>query len=115
MPYIPHTANDIAAMLATIGIGSIEDLFDEIPHSLRCGYLEKIPSALTEMEVAQLMRQRADQNKGGICFIGAGAYEHYIPAAVWEITTRGEFYSAIRLTKRKLAKARCKCYMNFRP
>lgn len=94
MPYIPHTADDIAAMLATIGIGSIEDLFDEIPHSLRCSYLEKIPSALTEMEVAQLMRQRADQNKGGICFIGAGAYEHYIPAAVWEITTRGEFYSA---------------------
>ncbi len=94
MPYIPHTADDITAMLATIGIGSIENLFDEIPHSLRCGYLEKIPTALTEMEVAQLMQQRADQNKGGICFIGAGAYEHYIPAAVWEITTRGEFYSA---------------------
>lgn len=94
MPYIPHTADDIAAMLATIGIGSIEDLFDEIPQSLRCGYLEEIPPALTEMEVAQLMRQRAAQNKGGICFIGAGAYEHYIPAAVWEITTRGEFYSA---------------------
>jgi len=94
MPYIPHTADDIAAMLATIGIGSIEDLFDEIPQSLRCGYLEEIPPALTEMEVAQLMQQRAAQNKGGICFIGAGAYEHYIPAAVWEITTRGEFYSA---------------------
>jgi glycine dehydrogenase subunit 1 len=94
MPYIPHTAGDIATMLATIGIGNIEDLFDEIPHSLRCGYLEKIPPALTEMEVAQLMRQRAEQDKGGICFIGAGAYEHYIPAAVWEITTRGEFYSA---------------------
>ncbi len=94
MPYIPHTPEDIATMLATIGVGSIEELFDEIPATLRCGYLEKIPPALTEMEVAQLMHQRAVQDKGGICFIGAGAYEHHIPAAVWEITTRGEFYSA---------------------
>jgi len=94
MPYIPHTPEDITAMLATIGVGSIEDLFDEIPAALRCGNLEKIPSALTEMEIGQLMRQRANQDSGAICFIGAGAYEHHIPAAVWEIATRGEFYSA---------------------
>jgi glycine dehydrogenase subunit 1 len=94
MPYIPHTPEDITAMLATIGVGSIEDLFDEIPAALRCGNLEKIPPALTEMEIGQLMRQRANQDSGAICFIGAGAYEHHIPAAVWEITTRGEFYSA---------------------
>jgi glycine dehydrogenase subunit 1 len=94
MPYIPHTSEDITAMLATIGVGSIEDLFDEIPAALRCGNLEKIPPALTEMEIGQLMRQRANQDSGAICFIGAGAYEHHIPAAVWEIATRGEFYSA---------------------
>jgi glycine dehydrogenase subunit 1 len=94
MPYIPHTPEDITAMLATIGVGSIEDLFDEIPAALRCGNLEKIPLALTEMEIGQLMRQRANQDSGAICFIGAGAYEHHIPAAVWEIATRGEFYSA---------------------
>ena len=94
MPYIPHTPEDITAMLATIGVGSIEDLFDEIPAALHCGNLEKIPLALTEMEIGQLMRQRANQDSGAICFIGAGAYEHHIPAAVWEIATRGEFYSA---------------------
>ncbi|MCK5524127.1 MAG: aminomethyl-transferring glycine dehydrogenase subunit GcvPA [Thiomargarita sp.] len=94
MPYIPHTPDDITAMLATIGVGSIEELFDEIPAALRCGYLEKMPPALTEMEIGQLMRQRANQDSGAICFIGAGAYEHHIPAAVWEIATRGEFYSA---------------------
>jgi glycine dehydrogenase subunit 1 len=94
MPYIPHTQDDITPMLETIGIGSIEDLFDEIPDSLRCGKLEKVPPALTEMEIGQLMCQRATQDGGVACFIGAGAYEHYIPAAVWEITTRGEFYSA---------------------
>jgi len=94
MPYIPHTEDDIAAMLATIGVGSIDDLFDEIPAALRCGNLTKIPPSLTEMEIGQLMRQRATQDNGMTCFIGAGAYEHHIPAAVWEIATRGEFYSA---------------------
>ncbi len=94
MPYIPHTPDDITAMLATIGVGSIEELFDEIPTALRCGYLEKMPPALTEIEIGQLMRQRANQDSGATCFIGAGAYEHHIPAAVWEIATRGEFYSA---------------------
>jgi glycine dehydrogenase subunit 1 len=94
MPYIPHTQDDITTMLATIGVGSIDDLFDEIPPSLRCGKLDKLPARLTEMEVAQLMRQRATQDPATVCFIGAGAYEHHIPAAVWEIATRGEFYSA---------------------
>ena len=94
MPYIPHTQDDIATMLSTIGVKHINDLFDEIPATLRCGRLEKIPPALTEMEVGQLMHQRAHQDAGSTCFIGAGAYEHHIPAAVWEITTRGEFYSA---------------------
>ncbi len=92
MPYIPHTKNDIASMLDAIGANSIEDLFDEIPADLRCGNLDKVPTALTEMEVAQLMQQRATPT--ATCFVGAGAYEHHIPAAVWEITTRGEFYSA---------------------
>jgi len=94
MPYIPHTQDNIAAMLNTIGVDSIDKLFDEIPTTLRCGELDKIPPALTEMEVGQLMRERAAQNGNAACFIGAGAYEHHIPAAVWEIATRGEFYSA---------------------
>ncbi|MFK5970169.1 MAG: aminomethyl-transferring glycine dehydrogenase subunit GcvPA [Candidatus Marithrix sp.] len=94
MPYIPHTQDDITSMLETIGVEKIEDLFDEIPANLRCDNLEKIPPALTEMEVGKLVQQRAKQNGNQTCFIGAGAYEHHIPAAVWEIATRGEFYSA---------------------
>lgn len=93
MPYIPHTQDDINSMLATIGVDKIDDLFDEIPLSLRCG-AQKIPPQMTEMEIARLMRQRAAVDKEMSCFIGAGAYQHHIPAAVWEITTRGEFYSA---------------------
>ncbi|ORU90373.1 MAG: glycine dehydrogenase [Cycloclasticus sp. symbiont of Poecilosclerida sp. M] len=94
MPFIPHSEHDISKMLSTIGVTSIDDLFDEIPDNLRCGNLDKIPQGLNEMEVTRLMRERAAQDGLPLCFLGAGAYEHHIPAAVWEITTRGEFYSA---------------------
>jgi len=94
MPFIPHSEHDISKMLSTIGVDSIDDLFDEIPDNLRCGELEKIPSGMNEMEVSRLLRDKAAQDGLPLCFLGAGAYEHHIPAAVWEITTRGEFYSA---------------------
>jgi glycine dehydrogenase subunit 1 len=94
MAFIPHTETDVKEMLATIGVDSIEALFDEIPSSLRVKSLAAVPEALTEMEIARLMGERARMDGRPLCFIGAGAYEHHIPAAVWAITTRGEFYSA---------------------
>jgi glycine dehydrogenase subunit 1 len=94
MPFIPHTDDDIAGMLDTIGVERIDDLFDEIPTELRAKGLDGIPDGLSEMEVTQLMQARARQDGQPVCFIGAGAYDHHIPAAVWQITTRGEFYSA---------------------
>ena len=81
-------------MLERIGVDSVDDLFDEIPAHLRAGVLDAVPAGMNEMEIARLMRQRASENTTATCFLGAGAYEHHIPAAVWEITTRGEFYSA---------------------
>ncbi len=94
MPFIPHTEDDIKSMLATIGVATIDDLFDEIPAELRSGSLTQVPTRMSEMEVGRLMSERAAQDGHPLCFIGAGAYEHHIPAAVWELTTRGEFYSA---------------------
>ena len=94
MPFIPHTEADIAAMLKSIGVGKIDDLFDEIPQALRAGELKGVPEALSEMEVTRLMQERADTDGRYLNFLGAGAYEHHIPAAVWQIVTRGEFYSA---------------------
>ena len=94
MPFIPHTEEDIHAMLEAIGVKDTESLFDEIPSELRIKGLSNIPPALSELGISQLMQQRAAQDGKPVCFIGAGAYEHHIPAAVWEITTRGEFYSA---------------------
>ena len=94
MPFIPHTESDVRQMLEVIGVDSIETLFEEVPRALRCKSLDAVPPRSPEMEVSRLMNARAAQDKQGICFTGAGAYEHHIPAPVWEITTRGEFYSA---------------------
>ncbi|CAN5223868.1 aminomethyl-transferring glycine dehydrogenase subunit GcvPA [soil metagenome] len=94
MPFIPHTEAETAEMLAEIGVDDIETLFDEIPEALRVRELEGIPEALSEMEVARIMHARAARDGMPLNFIGAGAYEHHIPAAVWQIATRGEFYSA---------------------
>ena len=94
MPFIPHTEKDTREMLDAIGADSIEDLFDEIPAELRIDHLHHIPAALSEMEIVRLMRERASLDGTPLSFIGAGAYEHHIPAAVWDIATRGEYYSA---------------------
>ncbi len=94
MPFIPHTEDDVSEMLAAIGASSIEELFDEIPAELRVEGLPDLPAGMGEMAVSRLMSERAALDAGGLNFIGAGAYEHHIPAAVWDIATRGEFYSA---------------------
>lgn len=94
MPFIPHTDADIEEMSAAIGIDSVEELFAEIPSSLRCNPDDSFLSTRSEMAVGQLLQQRAQQDGTPTCFVGAGAYDHHIPAAVWDIATRGEFYSA---------------------
>ncbi len=94
MPFIPHTEQDVTEMLDAIGVDSIEALFDEIPAELRVKGVLNIPDGMNEMAVARLMRERAAGDATGLNFIGAGAYEHHIPQAVWDIATRGEFYSA---------------------
>ncbi len=94
MPFIPHTLADVQAMLAAIGAPNLEALFDEIPPALRVGESPALPEALNEWQVTRLMEARAATDPRLSCFLGAGAYEHHIPAAVWEIVGRGEFYSA---------------------
>lgn len=94
MPFIPHTEDDTREMLEAIGVTSLDELFDEIPAALKIDGLDNMPDALSEMQMARLMRERAAMDGAPLCFIGAGAYEHHIPTVVWDIATRGEFYSA---------------------
>ncbi len=94
MPFIPHTEADVAAMLDSIGAASLDALFDEIPADLNCAGLSGIPAGLSEMAVTRLTHGRAAQDGFYSSFLGAGAYEHHIPAAVWQIVSRGEYYTA---------------------
>ena len=94
MPFIPHTVEDTREMLEAIGVSDLDALFDEIPPQLIIDDLDGVPDAMSEMAITRLMRERAARDGAPLSFIGAGAYEHHIPAAVWDIATRGEYYSA---------------------
>lgn len=94
MPFIPHTPTDVEQMLATIGIGSTDDLFDEIPSSLQCDGLPAIPTGISEMAMLRKLTKLAEKDEECACFLGAGSYDHYIPAAVWDLASRGEFLTA---------------------
>ncbi|MBA2649775.1 MAG: aminomethyl-transferring glycine dehydrogenase subunit GcvPA [Legionella sp.] len=94
MPYIPHTPKDTETMLTAIGASSTQDLFDEIPQSLQYAGFQDIPAGINEMDMLKEAEKLAAKNRNGTCFIGAGCYEHHIPAAVWDIASRGEFLTA---------------------
>src|SRR3990167_6916605 len=94
MPFVPHTDTDIHEMLSVISDKSIDALFDEIPTEIPLADISSMQDGMTESEITRLSLDRAPQLKPGTCFLGAGAYEHFIPAAVWDIVTRGEFYTA---------------------
>jgi glycine dehydrogenase subunit 1 len=90
MPFIPHTEKDVKEMLNTIGVPSIETLFDEIPANIRSGKLNHVPDGINEAQLNRLMSARVKQDEVALNFIGAGAYEHHIPAVVWDLASRGE-------------------------
>lgn len=94
MPFIPHTDHDVTEMLSAIGVNTLDALFDEIPAEMPTATLNYIPEGMDEYAAIRLLAERAPQYKMGSCFVGAGSYEHHIPAAVWDIVTRGEFYTA---------------------
>jgi glycine dehydrogenase subunit 1 len=93
MPYIPHSAEDVRAMLAAIGVRSVDDLFEPIPKALRMKRKPKLPPPATEME---LQREAADAAAKTEtfdrmnAFLGAGVYDHFIPAAVGHLAHRVE-------------------------
>lgn len=95
--YIPNTAEDKREMLAEINIKSIEDLFSDIPESLRFNEDLNIPKIMSELELKKHMSSLAAKNKTTedfSSFLGAGAYQHFIPSTVNSIVSRSEFYSA---------------------
>ncbi len=94
MPFIPHTEAETASMLETIGVQTLDDLLAEIPSDLLNRSLNSLPDGMPEMALMQHAQALAEQNKAAVCFIGAGSYQHHVPAAVWDIASRGEFLTA---------------------
>ncbi|MEO8493565.1 MAG: aminomethyl-transferring glycine dehydrogenase subunit GcvPA [Planctomycetota bacterium] len=97
MPYTFNTPEDQQAMLDAIGAASIEDLFAPIPKSLRFKGPLDIPAAMGELELTQHMQALAAKNQHAgqkTCFLGGGSYDHFVPAVVDAIASRGEFYTS---------------------
>jgi glycine dehydrogenase subunit 1 len=94
MPYGPHAADDRARMLETIGVSSVDELFDDIPQGLRASPLRLDPPE-PELELTARLSALADRNRVELAsFLGAGAYRHWTPAAVDQLLLRGEWYTA---------------------
>jgi glycine dehydrogenase subunit 1 len=97
LSYVLNTPDDRRAMLERIGAASIEDLFRNIPASLRLGRPLDVGPALTEMELTAHLQALAARNQAAgqaVCFLGGGSYDHFVPAVVDAVAGRGEFYSA---------------------
>jgi len=95
--YLPMTEQDEAAMLETIGVDAIEDLFADIPQSIRYSGELPMSEALSEPALLKHMRQLADRNADFdryASFLGAGIYDHHIPVVINHILSRSEFYTA---------------------
>lgn len=97
MPYVANSEEDVRAMLAAIGAGSIEELFASIPAELRLNRPLDIPPALTELELTQHLTRLSALNHSAadrVCFLGGGSYDHFVPAIVDYVGSRGEFYTS---------------------
>src|SRR5438067_306571 len=97
MPYFYNTSDDIAAMLSAIGVESIDELFACIPSELRLKRPLDLPPALSELELALHLQELAAKSAHigqKVCFLGGGAYDHFVPAVVDAIASRGEFYTS---------------------
>jgi glycine dehydrogenase subunit 1 len=96
MTYIPHTDKDRRDMLAAVGVDRIDDLYQAIPEEVRFPDLD-LPDPITEMEISQELRALSEANLEVFhtsCFLGAGAYNHFIPSVVDHTLRRNEFYTA---------------------
>ncbi|MDG3003026.1 aminomethyl-transferring glycine dehydrogenase subunit GcvPA [Paludisphaera mucosa] len=97
MAYIANTPEDVRVMLDAIGLDSLDELFDMVPAEYRLKRPLCIPPALTELELTREVGALLGRNQGAdrrVCFLGAGSYDHFIPAVVDNLSSRGEFYTA---------------------
>ncbi len=91
--FIPHTNKQKQEMLQTIGVKSFDELLTNIPQSVLRPPMN-LPASMTEMELVRHMEELAEQDRLASSYLGAGAYEHFVPTSVWALALRGEFATA---------------------
>ena len=92
--YFPHTQDDLKGMLERVGIDSLDDLYSQIPESIRFRGSYDIPSEMSEIEVRQLFERLGSQNRQMTCYAGYGVYDHYTPSAIPQLLQRSEFLTS---------------------
>ena len=92
--YLPHTTEDITAMLDKCGMKSLDELYSDVPEQLLLKRDYDLPDEMSEKEVRDFFRSLADNNRRLTCFAGAGYYDHYTPAVVKSVLARSEFLTA---------------------
>jgi glycine dehydrogenase subunit 1 len=95
--FAPHTADDVREMLATIGVDSLDALFDQLPGPVRLDRPLDLPDGRSELELMDELERLAARNtttEDLVCFAGSGAYDHYVPSAVWALAGRSEFFTS---------------------
>ena len=92
--YFPHTSDDLQAMLAKVGVGSLDELYAQIPESIRFKGDYELPRAASELEVRQLFEKLGEENKQLTCFAGMGVYDHYTPSVIPNLLQRSEFLTS---------------------
>src|SRR5262245_62208875 len=97
MRFAPHTDDDVDTMLQAIGLSSVDQLFEQIPEGVRLDRPLDLPDGVSELEMRDDMKALAGRNRSAedlVCFAGAGAYDHFVPAVVWALAGRSEFYTS---------------------
>lgn len=92
--YFPHTESEIKEMLDIVGVGSLDELYSDVPEEIRFKKEYDLPEAMSEMEVRRFFEALGNENKRLVCFAGAGVYDHYTPAVVGRIVQRSEFLTS---------------------
>ena len=92
--YLPHTEDDLKAMLSVAGVHSLDDLYSDVPEALRLKREYDIPRGESEEGIREEFNTMASRNKRLVCFGGAGVYDHYVPAVADYIASRSEFLTS---------------------
>ncbi len=115
-PYIPITPEDEEKMLSSIGLKSLDDLFSDVPEDVRLKRKLNLPEGLSELELLKCTNTLANKNLDTselTCFLGAGAYDHYVPALIKHIVSKSEFYTAYTPYQAEISQGTLQCIFEY--